>query len=287
MWNPHSVMFEVAWCVMLYTAVLALEFGQVVLQRVRLWNVLRITRLALPPLVVAGVLLSTLHQSSLGSLFLIVPGKLHPLWYTPMLPIFFFVSAVAVGLAMVTAEATLSSRAFHHQLNTPLFTDLGRAGAVVLSVYLALRIADLVVRGVWGLLFSGSLESVMYLLELGLGVVLPLALFTVPAVARTIQGVAAAAWLVVGGVVMNRLNVAVTGMLASSGARYVPAWGEMLITASIVSGGILAYIYAVEHLPVFGPEPAPGVPREVVRSASHSVGVTGHLVQGADTAPPP
>ncbi|MDR7520002.1 MAG: Ni/Fe-hydrogenase cytochrome b subunit, partial [Armatimonadota bacterium] len=242
MWNPHSVMFEVAWCVMLYTLVLALEFGQVLLQRFRLWTLWRVTQLALPPLVIAGVLLSTLHQSSLGSLFLIVPEKLHPLWYTPLLPILFFISAVAVGLAMVTVEATLAARAFRHRVDVSLFADLGRAAAVVLSLYLGVKAVDLVVRQAVGLVFAGGIESVMFLVEVVGGVVLPLVLLAIPGVARSLGGLAAASWLVVGGVVLNRLNVAITGMLAGSGAHYVPAWTEVLITAAIVSGGILAYI---------------------------------------------
>lgn len=250
MWNPHSVMFEVAWCVMLYTLVLALEFGQIVLQRLRLWTILRITQLALPPLVVAGVLLSTLHQSSLGSLFLIVPGKLYALWYTPLLPVLFFISAVAVGLAMVTVEATLSARAFHHNLEVPLLTDLGRAAAVVLSLYLGVRVIDLAVRGAWTLLFIPNVESVLFAVEVGAGVILPLVLLATP-FARTARGLAAASWLVVGGVVLNRLNVAVTGMLRGSHAVYVPAWTEILITAGIVSAGLLAYIYIAQYLPVF------------------------------------
>jgi len=259
MWNPHSVMFEVAWCVMLYTLVLALEFGQVVLQRFRLWTLLRVTQLALPPLVIAGVLLSTLHQSSLGSLFLIVPGKLHPLWYTPLLPVLFFISAVAVGLAMVTAEATVAARAFHHRFEMPLFTDLGRASVVVLALYLGVKMADLVARGALGLVFEGGIESVMFIAEMVGGVILPLSLLAIPGLARAKGGLAAASWLVVGGVVLNRLNVAVTGMLAGSGAHYVPAWTEILITAAIVSGGILAYIYIVERFPVLGhaAEPLP------------------------------
>ncbi|MDQ7842572.1 MAG: Ni/Fe-hydrogenase cytochrome b subunit [Armatimonadota bacterium] len=259
MWNPHSVMFEVAWCVMLYTLVLALEFGQVILQRFRLWTFLRVTQLALPPLVIAGVLLSTLHQSSLGSLFLIVPEKLHPLWYTSLLPILFFISAVAVGLAMVTVEATLAARAFRHRVDISLFTDLGRASAVVLSLYLGVKVVDLVTRQAVGLVFAGGIESVMFLVEVVGGVVLPLVLLAIPGVARSLGGLAAASWLVVGGVVLNRLNVAITGMLAGSGAHYVPAWTEVLITAAIVSGGILAYIYIVERLPILehAEEPAP------------------------------
>src|SRR6516165_2264638 len=87
MWNPHSVMFEVGWCVTLYTTVLALEFAGVALERFQLNKLLRVQKILLVPLVIAGVMLSTLHQSSLGSLYLIVPNKLHPFWYTPILPV--------------------------------------------------------------------------------------------------------------------------------------------------------------------------------------------------------
>ena len=100
MWNPRSVMFEVAWCVTLYTIVLALEFSPILFQRLRLEKPLRIIQSITIPLVMLGVILSTLHQSSLGSLYLIVPHKLHPLWYSPLLPLFFFVSAIGLGCAM-------------------------------------------------------------------------------------------------------------------------------------------------------------------------------------------
>lgn len=251
MWNPHSVMFEVGWCVILYLTVLALEFGQVVLQRLGLTTLLRVSRRAVPPLVIAGVLLSTLHQSSLGSLFLIVPGKLHPLWYTPLLPVLFFISAVAVGLAMVTVEATLAARTFRHRLDVALFTDLGRAALVVLSLYLAVRVLDIAARGAWGLLLTPSVESVLFLVEILGGVVLPLVLLAIPPVSRSRGGLAAASWLIIAGVVLGRLNVAVTGMLRGSGTTYVPALGEVILTAGIVAGGVLAYLWIAEHLPVF------------------------------------
>ncbi len=108
MWNPRSVMFEVGWCVTLYTAVLALEFAPIIFERLRLEKALRIQHAIVIPLVIAGVLLSTLHQSSLGSLYLIVPEKLHPLWYSPLLPVFFFLSAICVGLAMTIFESHMS-----------------------------------------------------------------------------------------------------------------------------------------------------------------------------------
>ncbi len=251
MWNPHSVMFEVAWCVMLYTSVLALEFGQVVLERLGRTALLRITHLALPPLVVAGVILSTLHQSSLGSLFLIVPGKLHPLWYSPWLPLLFFVSAVAVGMAIVIVESYLSARAFRRTLEQPLLAGVGQALFVALAVLLALRLTDLIWRGVWPFAFAPSIEAILFDLEVGLGIVAPLVLLAVPPVRRSARGLVAASALVVLGVVLNRVNVTITGMLAGSHARYVPSWMEVEITLAMVAAGVLAYQWIAEHLPVF------------------------------------
>lgn len=254
MWNPRSVMFEVAWCVMLYTLVLSLEFGQMVLERLGRTTLLRITRMALPPLVIAGVILSTLHQSSLGALFLIVPGKLHPLWYTPMLPVLFFLSALAVGLAMVAVESSLSSRAFGRSLELPQLRGLGKGAAHALTLYLAVKVADLVARGAWPLAFQATVEATMFALEVGVGVVIPLALLWHPHTRRSPRAIGIASGLAVLGVVLNRLNVGVTGMLASSGARYVPSWMEVQITLAIVAAGILAYLWIAEHLPVFGGE---------------------------------
>jgi len=250
MWNPHSVMFEVAWCVMLYTLVLALEFGQIVLERLGRTALLRITHLALPPLVVAGVILSTLHQSSLGTLFLIVPGKLHPLWYTPFLPILFFISAVAVGLAMVVVESYLSARAFRRALELPLLMDLGRVTFVVLSIYLGIKVIDLVVRGAWAYALTPSLEGIFFSLEVVLGILIPMALLSVNG-GRSARGLVIAAGLVVFGVVLNRLNVSIIGMLAGSHTRYVPSWMEIQVTLASIAAGILAYTWIAGHLPIF------------------------------------
>ena len=250
MWNPHSVMFEVAWCVLLYTLVLALEFGQMVLERLGRLTMLRLTRLAMPPLVVAGVILSTLHQSSLGTLFLIVPGKLHPLWYTPMLPVLFFVSALAVGPAMVLLESFLSSRALKRELELPLLMDLARISFVILSIYLGLKVTDLIARGAWPQALAPSVEGRLFAAELLLGVVLPMILLATDG-GRAVTKNAIAATLVVLGVVLNRLNVAITGMLAGSHATYVPAWTEVLVSLGITAAGVLAYLWIAEHLPVF------------------------------------
>jgi Ni/Fe-hydrogenase subunit HybB-like protein len=133
MWNPHSAMFEVAWCVMLYTTVLFLEFIPVVLEKFGWHKPLGWIHNISVPLMIAGVLLSTLHQSSLGTLFLIVPEKMYPLWYSPILPLLFYISAIAVGLAMTIFESWHSSRAFGRALELPLLASMGRVLAVLLS----------------------------------------------------------------------------------------------------------------------------------------------------------
>src|ERR1044072_1178775 len=133
--NPHSVMFEVAYCVMLYTTVLSLEFSPIVLERFKLHKPLKIVKGILIPLVIFGVILSTLHQSSLGTVYLIMPEKLHPFWYTPLLPVFFFISAIAVGLAMTIFESSMSAKHFGQHLELPILQELGRVLMVVLAVY--------------------------------------------------------------------------------------------------------------------------------------------------------
>lgn len=179
---------------------------------------------------------------------------MHPLWYTPLLPWLFFLSAVAVGMAMVVVEAFLSARAFGRTLELPLLADLGRATFVVLALYLSLKTADLAMRGVLEMAFHPTLEGTLFSIEMGLGVILPLGMLATPAIRESARGLAGASSLVVLGVVLNRLNVAITGMLAGSGARYVPSWMEVLITLGIVAAGVLAYRLIAEHLPVFPPE---------------------------------
>ncbi len=140
--NPHSVMFEVGMCVMAYTTVLFFEFLPNVLERFNLKAPIRWIKSIYAVLVVLGILLSTLHQSSLGSLYLIMPSKLHPFWYTPALPFLFFGSAIAVGLAMTIFESTQSARAFGRHLELPVLVELGGALLVALWVNALLRFQD-------------------------------------------------------------------------------------------------------------------------------------------------
>jgi Ni/Fe-hydrogenase subunit HybB-like protein len=251
MWNPHSVMFEVGWCVTLYTTVLALEFAPVIFERLRLEKPQRWLHLVSLPLVIVGVILSTLHQSSLGSLYLIMPGKLHPLWYSPLLPVFFFLSALAVGMAMTIVESSLSSRHLGHKLELPLLVDLGRILAVFLAAYGVLRVQDLYHRGVWRQALTPGYESSLFWLEMLIGLVLPLGLLAFRRVRESANGLYLVAVMVVGGFMTNRLNVSITGMEGSAGMHYIPKWTEVAVTLSIVALGVIAFAWGTKHLDIF------------------------------------
>lgn len=251
MWNPSSVMFEVAWCVMLYTTVLALEFSPVLFEKLGWEKPLRIVRTITIPLVIIGVLLSTLHQSSLGSLYLIVPEKLHPLWYSSLLPVFFFVSAIGVGCAMVIFESFMSSRAFKREIEMPILSQLGRVMVVILMIYTVMKVQDLADRNAWSFVFTPTLESALYWVEMGLGVLLPMILLMLPRVRLHQTGLFVTALLVVLGFILNRMNVSITGMEGWAQAGYFPSWMEIAVTTMIVALGIAGFAVAARYLPVF------------------------------------
>jgi Ni/Fe-hydrogenase subunit HybB-like protein len=250
MWNPHSVMFEVAWCVTLYTTVLFLEFIPVVFEKLGWHRPMDwIHRLSVP-LMILGILLSTLHQSSLGSLFLIVPEKLYPFWYSPLLPLLFYVSAIAVGLAMTIFESWHSSRAFGRALELPLLASLGRVLAVAMSVYLWIRFLDLAHRGALRLVMQNRIETWLFLLEIALAVV-PTVLLYQRSVRMRPGALYACAVMVVFSVVANRLNVGTTGLEAGSHTHYIPRWSEVAVTLSIIGAGFAIFRLAAGYFPIF------------------------------------
>ena len=276
--NPHSVMFEVAYCVMLYTTVLALEFSPIVLERFNLQKPLRVVRAILIPLVICGVILSTLHQSSLGTLYLIVPEKLHPFWYSPLLPAFFFLSAIVVGLAMTIFESSLSSKHFGLQLELPVLQELGRVLVVVLGVYGILRFEDLANRGALKLAFHAGYETYLFWLEILLAIILPLVLLMRRKIRSSANGLYISAVLVVLGFITNRMNVSITGFEGSTGVRYFPKWSELAVTGMIIGIGFAAFGLAVKYLPIF---PKEGLAVEKA-SESSAIAVGAVMEHGGD-----
>jgi Ni/Fe-hydrogenase subunit HybB-like protein len=255
-WQHHSVLFEVAACVMLYLTVLTLEFAPVVLEhsafdrpffRAVLAFLKKITLL----LVIAGIILSTLHQSSLGSLFLIAPHRLHPLWYSPIIYVLFLVSAAGLGLMVVTAESLLAGSFLGHRVRADLLSGLGRAAAIVLGLYVILRVGDLALRGVLASALDGSWLSMLFLAELGISAVVPAVLLAIPRVRHSVGGLATCAGLTVFGMVMYRIDVCFVAFARPAGAAYFPSWMELAVSLGIVSAAILVFIFFVENLRVY------------------------------------
>jgi Ni/Fe-hydrogenase subunit HybB-like protein len=270
MWNGSSALFEVGICVMIYMTVLYIEFLPVVTERfigrVRLPGILarldgpvdRVLRAldrglsrTMFVFIIAGVVLSTLHQSSLGTLMIIAGPKMHPLWQTPILPLLFLLSAIAVGLPMVIVESLLAARSFGLKPEMPVLSKLGRMVAPLLGVYLAFKLGDMFVRETFVHLKELSTASVMFMAEILLGVVVPLRMFLSPRVVKSPPLLFTAAFLVVGGVLLNRINNFVVAYTPPySYGSYFPSIGEISVTVGMASLLVLLYRAAVIIFPV-------------------------------------
>jgi Ni/Fe-hydrogenase subunit HybB-like protein len=251
MWQPHSMLFEVAWCVMLYLTVLFLEFSPNLFEGLGMSGLAKTLRnpVLVFPLVIAGIILSFGHQNSLGGLFLLSPAKLPHLWWTPVMNYLFYLSAFAVGLAMVSFETIVSHRAFKHEQPLALLDGLARGTAIALLVYLVAKFGDMAARGTLGLIFSSGKASTLFLVEIVGGAVLPMLLLFSPGVRRSVDAILWSQALVIAGVVMNRFNVAFFTQ-AGSGGSYFPAWSEFALSIGLVSLAVFLYRWAVIKLPV-------------------------------------
>ena len=263
MWNPHSVMCEISWCLMLYTTVLSLEFAPIVLEKFHLDRPIKWIHNISQPFMNFGVLLSTLHQSSFGSLYLIVPNRLHALWYTPLLPVLFFISCIASGISMVILESLLLSRHGGPALLPPrLRANLAKITAVVLAVYLVVRIQDLLTRGNLHEMTRLTYYSAAFYAEILIGFAIPFGLLLKERVRTSRAGLYAATLLVLGGFAANRMNTAVTGLEQWPTLTYFPSLMEILIMLGITALGFSAFLAIVNYLPIFTAEPARPGPHE-------------------------
>ena len=249
MWQPHSIMFEVVVCVVLYTTVLALEFAGPFLEGTGSSLAKTFTsRAVMVPLAVAAITLSFLHQSSLGALFLLMPGKLNHLWWTTMLPYNFFISAIAAGLAMVSFEYVVASSVFKHDCDMDILRGLAKGTAIALLVYFVLRVGDIMVKGNMGLMFEGGAGK-LFMLEMVLVLVPMIMLFMNSASAQTAGAIVMPQLLVLAGVVLNRMDILFLTQL-KEGVSYSPSFVEIIITAGLIAAIVLAYRIAAVKLPI-------------------------------------
>jgi len=255
-WNFHSPLFEVGWCVILYSTVLLLEFSPVPLEKFSRYAKIRTFLMKYRfILVLLGIMLSTLHQSSLGSLFLAMPYKLHPLWYSNILPVHFFISAVALGLMMVAFESQVSHWLYNRKPETHLVAKLGKIVVWVLLIYFVVKISDLIISEKTSLVFNNTLDSYLYIIELLISVIIPIIIFATPKLRNNSKFQFAGSFMAVIGIVFNRLNVGGLAMLTTTGDSYVPSWMEIAISMGVVSGAALVFLFAIEKFNIWEKQP--------------------------------
>jgi len=257
-----SLLFEVGLCVFLYLTVLFIEYSPAALEWLGLRTIRNlVVRLTLL-LTIFGVILSTLHQSSLGALFMIAPSKLHPLWYSPYLPVYFFVSSIFAGMSMVVVEGGLAHRFLHQKMDeTHLAESQGvvlgfaKAAALVMMGYFGIKVIGLAVDNNWRYLATGW--GAWFILEIAGFVLLPAFLYAVAAREKNVKPARAAAWLTVLGIVLNRLNISIVAFnwhlpLAQ---KYVPSLMEIATSIFIVTLGVVIYRFMTTRMPILFEHP--------------------------------
>jgi Ni/Fe-hydrogenase subunit HybB-like protein len=249
-WAPTAALYEVGWCAFLYLSVLAFEFAHVPLEQLGWGRTLRIMRVIYFPLMLLGVTLSHLHQSSLGTLMVLIPHKINVLWWSDQLPLLFLFSAMMAGPALAILEYLAAARWLGFEPRMEMLARLARIEAWLVGLFLAFQLGDLVARGSVGAMLSGTWFAVSFWVEIGFGLLLPLVLLMMPEVRASRGGLATACGLVVAGVLLHRLNVAVIGLRVRHWETYVPFLGEIGITLGITAGAVFVFGVVARILPI-------------------------------------
>jgi len=254
MWNHTSVLFDVCVCIMTYTAVLTFEFAPAVIEKLP-WKRFRETVLQyhhkiLIGVVLAGVLLSSMHQSYLGGLYLIARGKVHPLWYSQYMHAMFYLSAIPAGLALTVMAIYLSMRSLNVRVDFGILSDCGRLIQLLLIVFAFFRVLDLAANQAWGYAFQRTSEAGYFWLEMMLLLAIPISLLSYEHVRTNPERLYWACAIVVAGFMVNRLNVSINALQAAMGTHYVPKWTELASSVLVIAAGVMAFRYAVIYLDI-------------------------------------
>src|SRR5271157_4522381 len=235
-WSSHSILYGIAWAFVLSGAVLILEFAPDLWQRFGGRKPPHWMHFLNMPLLFAAVVFSVLYQTSLADLLQSLPGRVSPLWSTPQLPFFFFVSAVCAGLAVIIFASWHMNVASGRGLSPESVAGMGKVLAALLFLYLGVRIADLVYRGIPLFVWKNNPENVLLGFEMGL-ILLPIVLLTDQRNLKSPRMVYLCSGMVLAGLITNRLNTCITSVEAAMNSRYLPGWSEFLVSYSIVALG--------------------------------------------------
>jgi Ni/Fe-hydrogenase subunit HybB-like protein len=258
--NVHSPLFEISWCILLYTIVLSLEFLPFLFERLNKPKIVKTIHAISIPLVIAGITLSTLHQSTLGTLYLAMPVRLDPLWHTGLLPLLFFISSVGMGLSTVIMVSLIAGRAFNREVEMNVLEGLAKGSVWVWVVYLAFKLQQLLFGGLLDEALAFDIRSIWYLLEMVVGVILPIILYAMPKVRKSKSGLFWTSILVTVGILLNRFNATLTGQetgaqwaiqTVTETATYTPYWMEYSIQIGVLAAAAIAWYLIARHLPIF------------------------------------
>jgi Ni/Fe-hydrogenase subunit HybB-like protein len=248
MWNPQSVLFLVSWCVMLYTTVLAIDVLIWALERWQKYEWVNFFRSIYVFLIVAGIVLSTLHESSLGALFLLLPEKMSNLWATPAIGILFFTSAIIGGMGMVILESLLSARAYGRKPEMDIIPSLAKGLGLALVIYFAMKVTDLYSREVT--VWSFDWPHLLFYLELFGCVALPALLLYFTEIRTSTRGLLWSGGLAAFGVMLNRFNVCFSSYGGYRDFQYFPSFIEIIVTVGLVAQAILIFDFGMRYLPM-------------------------------------
>jgi Ni/Fe-hydrogenase subunit HybB-like protein len=249
--NINSALFEVSWCIAIYSLILIYEFSPVIVERFGNNKLLDLLKKLTIPMVIAGITLSSMHQSSLGTLFIVMSPRLHPLWYSLLLPIFFLVSSIPAGIALILIGSIVSDHLFGHSLSPKVIEKLGWLAPWGLGFYLALKLGELLVTEEIKLVFNSGIYSLLFWAELVIGVFIPIILFSISRVRWSRTGSLIAALFVAAGIVLNRFNATWFALKPLDGVFYFPSWIEIALLIGVASGVLLVFTLISHFFPVF------------------------------------
>ncbi len=249
--NLSSALFEVSWCIAIYTGILTFELSPVILERIKNGNkIAKLLEKITIGMVIAGITLSSMHQSSLGSLFVIQIHRLHPLWYSIMQPEFFLVSSLSAGIATIIIGAYASIWMFKQTLSEKVLEKLGSLQPWFIGLYLLLKMVDFVWNAKWNLLLTSGFMGILYLIELGL--LLAAAIwFSNKKLRSTRNGALYGALMVAAGILLNRFDVTWFALHPLHGITYFPSLMEIGLLAGVVAGIIVVYALVAHFFPIF------------------------------------
>lgn len=253
MWNPHSFLFEVFWCVSVYWSVTAFELIPLITERFPFPKVTHFLHEIMLPVVILGITLSTMHHSSLGSLFMLSPTRLHPLWFSTWIPPEFFISAMGAGLSVIVLLMIFVSFLYRREQSVSLYSSLVKGSAALLAIYLVLKIVDFTYHGKWNFVFGPDFtwESALFWVEIALQVIVPIILFSIPATRNRMISLVIGTSSAAIGLILHRINTGIIGYFRTAETVYVPNLSEFLLTFGVLSGAALLFLLGVERLYIF------------------------------------